>query len=221
MEDSLDRFPTDPTGLHPARATGVVELDDGAEIDLVISPVAKRIGTTVARVSAYNGSIPGPTLRVRQGSELVVTAINRGDLATTVHWHGLRLPNQYDGTTDTQPAIPIGGNFTYRIQFPDPGLYWYHPHVREDYAQEMGLYGSIVVTPSDPAYWPPVHREVVLNLDDILMEDGRVAPFRRSEATHTAMGRFGNVLLANGERIDGASSKCLRNCPPAGDKLSS
>jgi FtsP/CotA-like multicopper oxidase with cupredoxin domain len=95
--------------------------------------------------------------------------------------------------------MPVGGSFTYRLQFPDPGVYWYHPHIREDYGQEMGLYGNIVVVPAEPDYWAPVNRELTLTLDDILLEDGRVAPFSRAESTYTAMGRFGNVLLVNGE----------------------
>ena len=87
---------------------------------------------------AYNGSVPGPTLRVREGSELVVDVVNEGDLEATVHWHGLRLENRYDGTHETQAPIPVGGSFSYRISFPDPGVYWYHPHIREDYGQELG-----------------------------------------------------------------------------------
>jgi FtsP/CotA-like multicopper oxidase with cupredoxin domain len=175
------------------------ELHDGDSFDLRIAPVAKQLGGAIVRMLAYNGSIPGPTLRVRQGSELVVNVVNEGDLETTVHWHGLRLANRYDGTAQTQRPIPVGGSFTYRLDFPDPGVYWYHPHIREDYGQEMGLYGNIVVVPSEPDYWPAVHRELTLTLDDILLEDGKVAPFSRSTSTYTAMGRFGNVLLANGE----------------------
>ena len=111
----------------------------------------------------YNGSIPGPTLKVQQGSEIMVHVTNQGDLDTTVHWHGLRLENKYDGVPhETQAPIPVGGEFTYRIQFPDAGLYWYHPHIREDYTQELGLYGNILVVPSDPDYWPPVDRELIL-----------------------------------------------------------
>ena len=125
--------------------------------------------------------------------------LNEGDLEATVHWHGLRLENRYDGTLATQRPIPVGGTFTYRLTFPDPGVYWYHPHIREDYGQEMGLYGNIVVVPSEPDYWPPAHRELTLTLDDILLEDGKVAPFSRLHPTYTAMGRFGNVLLVNGE----------------------
>ncbi len=65
--------------------------------------------------------------------------------------------------------------------------------------QEMGLYGNVLVEPADPDYWPPVHREILLTLDDILLEDGKVAPFSRTETTHAAMGRFGDVLLVSGE----------------------
>ena len=148
---------------------------------------------------AYNGSIPGPTLRVQQGSEVQVDVINEGDFEATVHWHGLRLDNRYDGTHETQAAMPVGGSFSYRITFPDPGLYWYHPHIREDYGQEMGLYGNILVVPAEEGYWPPVDRELLLTLDDILIDDGGVAPFSRTETTYAAMGRYGNVLLVGGQ----------------------
>ncbi|MGH3681544.1 MAG: multicopper oxidase domain-containing protein, partial [Natronosporangium sp.] len=185
-----------------AEATGpaLLALAHDDVLDLRIAPVAKRIGGTTVRMLAYNGSIPGPTLQVRQGSELVVDATNQGDLETTVHWHGLRLANRYDGVPDeTQPVIPVGGHFSYRLQFPDPGLYWYHPHVREDYGQELGLYGNILVVPAEPDYWPPANTDVILTLDDLLLEGGRVAPFSRTQTTYAAMGRFGNVLLIGGE----------------------
>ena len=162
--------------------------------------MAKRLGDNTVRMLAYNGSIPGPTLEVRQGSEIIVEVENQGDLEATVHWHGLRLENRYDGVPhETQAPIPVGGKFTYRVQFPDAGLYWYHPHIREDYTQELGLYGNILVVPADPGYWPPVDRELVLTLDDLLLEDGRVAPFSPVETSYAAMGRFGNVFLTSGE----------------------
>jgi FtsP/CotA-like multicopper oxidase with cupredoxin domain len=199
MSTSADRFPTETAGLPEARSPEVVELADGDQVELRIAPVAKRLGDATVRMLAYNGSIPGPTLRVREGSELVVDAVNEGDMEATVHWHGLRLENRYDGTAETQPPMPVGGSFSYRLTFPDPGVYWYHPHIREDYNQELGLYGTIVVVPAEPNYWPPVNRELTLTLDDILLEDGKVAPFSPSETTYVAMGRFGNVLLVNGE----------------------
>ena len=202
MRDVLttnDRFSTDIEGLAAAGSPERLTLADGDVVNIRIAPVTKNLGGTVVRMLAYNGSVPGPTLRVRQGSELLVNVANLGDLEATVHWHGLRLDNRYDGTTMTQPPIPVGGEFTYRLTFPDPGAYWYHPHIREDYGQEMGLYGNIVVVPADSDYWPPVHREITMTLDDVLIEDGAIAPFDRAQPTYTAMGRFGNVLLANGE----------------------
>jgi FtsP/CotA-like multicopper oxidase with cupredoxin domain len=199
MTGQSTHFPTDTTGLPLAHAPELVDRADQEQFDLRIAPVAKKLGDATVRMLAYNGSIPGPTIRVPQGSELSVHVVNEGDLETTVHWHGLRLENRYDGTAETQTPMPIGGRFTYRIKFTDPGVYWYHPHIREDYAQEMGLYGTIVVVPSEPDYWPPANRELAITLDDILIENGRVAPFSRSESTYTAMGRFGNVFLVNGE----------------------
>src|SRR5438105_1895651 len=195
-----ESFPTDPTGLPEAARSALLELADGDAFDLRIGAVAKRLGDTTVRMLGYNGSIPGPTLKVAQGSEVVVHVSNDGDLEGTVHWHGLRLENKYDGVPhETQTPIPVGGSFTYRIRFPDPGLYWYHPHIREDYTQEMGLYGNILVVPADPGYWPPANTDVLLTLDDLLLEDGKIAPFSPVETTYTAMGRFGNLLLIAGE----------------------
>ncbi len=125
---------------------------------------------------------------------------NDGDVEATVHWHGLRLENRYDGVPhETQAPIPIGGTFTYKVQFPDAGFYWYHPHIREDFGLEMGLYGTIIVEPTDPSYWPAADRQLSITLDDLLVEDGHIAPFHRSGPNYTAMGRFGNVMLINGE----------------------
>jgi FtsP/CotA-like multicopper oxidase with cupredoxin domain len=193
-------FPTSTESLEEAHRPDVVELVDGDEFELRIAPVTKEIGDNSVRMLAYNGSIPGPTLKVRQGSEILVHAVNEGDLEATVHWHGLRLENEYDGTHQTQAPIPVGESFTYRLRFPDEGLYWYHPHIRQDYGQEMGLYGNILVVPNEPDYWPPAHREVLLTLDDILLdEDGRVAPFSPHETNYVAMGRFGTTFLIAGQ----------------------
>jgi FtsP/CotA-like multicopper oxidase with cupredoxin domain len=193
-------FSTDTSNLEDCLAPALVELADGDTFDLRIAPVAKTLGDSRVRMLAYNGSIPGPTLRVRQGAEIGVRVRNDADVEATVHWHGLRLDNAYDGVPhETQAPIPVGGEFTYRVSFPDPGLYWYHPHIREDYGLDMGLYGNIVVVPAEEGYWPPVNREVVLTVDDILIEEGQVAPFHHAGPTHVAMGRFGNVMLTGGE----------------------
>ncbi len=199
MSRDSDHFATEVAGLPDAVTPDLVELSDGDHFALRIAPLAKRIGDARVRMLGYNGSVPGPTLKVREGSEIVVDIENQGDTEATVHWHGLRLDNRYDGTHETQAPMRVGDSFTARLACPDPGVYWYHPHIREDYGQEMGLYGNILVEPADDDYWPEVNREVVLTLDDILLEDGRVAPFSRSETTHSAMGRFGDVILVNGE----------------------
>ena len=126
-----DQFPTSVAGLPAARAAEVVELADGARFDLRIAPVAKRLGDgdggtgsgrgrglgdrgTTVRMLAYNGSIPGPTLLVGEGSEVVVDVENQGDVEATVHWHGLRLENRYDGTHETQRPVAVGETFTGR-----------------------------------------------------------------------------------------------------------
>ena len=191
--------PLTPADFHVRSSPSVVELADGDTTELHIGPVVKRVGDADVRMLAYNGSIPGPTLKIPEGATVTVHVRNEGDLEATVHWHGLRLENRYDGTHDTQAPIPVGETFTYQVHVPDPGAYWYHPHIREDYGQEMGLYGNIHVVPADPEYWPPVHRELFLTLDDVLIEDGKIAGFSASETTHVAMGRFGNVMLVSGE----------------------
>jgi FtsP/CotA-like multicopper oxidase with cupredoxin domain len=196
---AVAQLPTETEGLPEAARPQIVELGDRDEFDLKISPVAKRIGDATVRMLAYNGSIPGPTLKLPQGATVTVHVTNHGDLDATVHWHGLRLENRFDGTHDTQAPIPVGETFTYEITVPDPATYWYHPHIREDYGQEMGLYGNIIVAPADPDYWPPANRDLLLTLDDILIEHGRIAAFSESETTHVAMGRFGNVMLVAGE----------------------
>ena len=195
-----DLFPRDTMGLPSVERPTLHRLREGDRLPLEISPVIKDIGGSTVRMIAYNGSIPGPTLHVDQGSEIIVDVTNNGDVETTVHWHGLRLDNRFDGVpVDTQAPIKVGGLFSYRITFPDPGFYWYHPHLREDYGQEMGMYGTIIVEPADASYWPRADRQLAITLDDVLIEDGLIAPFRRSGPNFTAMGRFGNVLLINGE----------------------
>jgi FtsP/CotA-like multicopper oxidase with cupredoxin domain len=78
-------------------------------------------------------------------------------------------------------------------------VYGYHSNTREDYTQELSLHGNIIVVPSDPNYWSPVNREHVLMLGDILMERGKTALFSQTTSNHIAVGRYGNVMLVNGE----------------------
>jgi FtsP/CotA-like multicopper oxidase with cupredoxin domain len=195
-----DLFTTETAGLPEVASPGMIRLRDGDRLDLRIGPVRKNLDGAELRMLAYNGSVPGPVLHVDQGSQITVHVRNDGDVEATVHWHGLRLENQYDGVPDeTQVPIPIGGTYTCKVRFPDAGFYWYHPHIREDFGLEMGLYGTIVVDPGDPSYWPAADRSLTLTLDDLLVEDGHIALFKRSGPTFVAMGRYGNVMLINGE----------------------
>lgn len=177
-----------------------VELKDGDTYELSVAPIRKKIGQDIVPMLAYNGSVPGPVLRVKQGSNLTVTLVNRMDIATTLHPHGVRVDNAFDGVPDvTQKVVAPGESFAYRLHFSDPGVYWYHPHFRQDYTQDSGLYGAFVVEPNDRAYWSSVNREEVLMVDDALIDQGDPAPYSAKKVDHVLMGRFGNTMLVNGK----------------------
>lgn len=201
IERSGDKRDTamDIAALASAKPMPVVDLNDGDTYDMVAEVVKKKIGNNQIRMLGYNGSIPGPLIRAPKGAEITLRFTNQIDVPTTIHSHGVRLANAFDGVPDvTQPEIKPGQSFTYKIKLPDEGVYWYHPHIREDYAQELGLYGNYVVIPEDPNYWSPVDRTEYLFLDDIYIQKGQT-PFDPNIATHALMGRFGNVMLVNGE----------------------
>ncbi len=151
-----------------AKASRVVELKNGDTYDLTASIVKKNINGDDVKMLAYNGSIPGPLIKVPQNAEITINFKNDTDVDTALHSHGVRLENQFDGVVDiTQKAIPVGGTFTYKVKFPDEGIFWYHPHLREDYSQELGLYGNYIVTPSKSDYWAEVDREETLFLRSV------------------------------------------------------
>ncbi|MFA5935448.1 MAG: multicopper oxidase family protein [Patescibacteria group bacterium] len=186
-------------GLNDAKQQTDVTLQNGASYALDASFVKKTINGKTIRMLAYNDQIPGPILRVKQGDAVKVNFTNKLDEPTTIHWHGLRLDNANDGVPDvTQPPVNPGKSFAYNLNFPDAGLYWYHPHIREDYQQELGMYGLMWVEPSDPKTFAQVNQTAFLTLDDILLSGNDVAPFNEERINHTLMGRFGNTMLVNG-----------------------
>ncbi len=191
----------DTTGrpVTPARPRELVTLHDGDTLTLRAGLVRRTIGSRTFVMYGYNGQYPGPLIRVRQATEVTILFHNDLDLPSTVHWHGLRLENRFDGVPDlTQEAVAPGDSFVYRLRFPDAGIYWYHPHVREDVQQELGLYGNILVARRAQAR-VPVHREEVVALDDFLAGGAGPVPFGRDVPTYALMGRFGNIYLLNGE----------------------
>ena len=196
-----DVTPFLPSGEAPAaHPRQTVRIRSGDTLHLEAGLVRRSLKGRTYTMYAFNGQYPGPLLEAVRGSELTVIFRNRLPHASTVHWHGLRLDSRSDGVPDlSQSAVPPGGLFTYHLRFPDAGIYWYHPHVREDIQQELGLYGNMLVRPDSGAQYGPANREAVLMLDDILVNDDGLVPLGLESPTHTLMGRFGNVLLVNGE----------------------
>jgi FtsP/CotA-like multicopper oxidase with cupredoxin domain len=190
----------DVASLSEATPGRIVDLADGDTLALEASLVRRTIRGRTYVMYAFNGQHPGPLIRVSQGAEIVVDFTNQIDLPTSVHWHGVRVENRYDGVPGvTQDPVQPGGRFIYRVRFKDAGIYWYHPHHREDIQQDLGLYGNMFVRPAAADYFGPANREEFLVLDDLLIDETGLYPFGEEAATHTLMGRFGNVFLVNGE----------------------
>lgn len=180
-------------------STSVVYLQNGDTYDLSAGYVTKEINGKAYKMLAYNGMIPGPLIKVPKNAEVTINFTNNFDMETALHSHGVRLENQYDGVPHlTQEPIKPGDSFIYKVKFPDVGMYWYHPHVREDYQQELGLYGNYLVVPENEHEWNKVNQEIPLFLDDILIENQNIS-LNKKIADHTLMGRYGNILLVNGE----------------------
>ena len=186
--------------LPAAQPSEVVEMVDGDTLDIEATLVQRTFNEQAFVMYGYNGMYPGPLIKAPKGSTVIVNFTNNIEMPTTVHWHGLRLDNRFDGIPGiTQAPVEIGETFTYELHFPDTGVFWYHPHIREDIQQDLGLYGNMLVEPAESDYYSPVHREEVLILDDILMDDAGMIPWGDNSATHALMGRFGNVKLVNGQ----------------------
>lgn len=195
---AVDAEPSPP--VLPALIGPAMAVDDDpdphvVEVDLRAGALRHRLSSQLeVDGMAYNGQGPGPTLQARVGDEIVVHFTNDLDEPTTIHWHGLRISDQMDGSPRIQTPVEPGETFTYRFVAPEAGTFWYHPHVRAHAQVELGLYGALVVHEAEP---PVFSAERVLVLDDILVEGNEVAPFLRThmEVMH---GRSGNVLLTNG-----------------------
>ncbi|HLE57360.1 MAG TPA: multicopper oxidase family protein [Rhodothermia bacterium] len=188
------------SALPKAVDRAIVELADGDTLRMEAAMVTKTIAGKTLTMYGYNGQIPGPLIRVDQASKIFVQFLNNIELPTTVHWHGLRLDNRFDGVPGvTQAPVNSGETFLYELTFPDAGLYWYHPHIREDIQQDLGLYGNMLVDAIEADYYSPANREEVLVLDDILIDALGPIPYGKEAPTHTLMGRFGNVMLVNGD----------------------
>ena len=207
----LPRADPDPP---PVKPRSLHRLADGDSLRLEARPVKRRVGNRTVTQYGFNGEQPGPLVDVVQGAVIRVNFVNRTELPTAIHWHGIRLENRFDGVPHlTQPPVAPGDSFRYEVRFPDAGIYWYHPHHREDLQQDLGLYGNLLVRDPGPDAWGPAHREEILMLDDLLVGDDGLFPYGEERATHALMGRFGNVMLVNGEpeyRLEGKKGEVVR-----------
>jgi len=201
------------SALSPARVAMAGPTEDPFLLRAAAGQAALRpapYGST--DVWSYNGSLPGPEIRVLQGDRIRVLAENGLNEGTTVHWHGIRTPNAMDGVPFlTQDPIPVGGKFLYEFDALDAGTFWYHPHQRSSEQVGRGLYGPLIVEEADPIR---VDRDLTWMLDDWRMtRDGQIAGDFGSR--HDAMhgGRIGNSVTINGqmpERISVRSGERIR-----------
>jgi len=191
----------DITSLPEAKPSEVFVVKSGDTIELNPTLIRKTINGKQFAMYGYNGQIPGPIIKSTQGAEITVNVTNNIDMPTTIHWHGLRLDNAFDGVPEvTQEVIKPNGSFTYTVALPDEGIYWYHPHVREDIQQDLGLYGNLLVASTNKDAYAPVNQEEVIVLDDILLNNqGALTAYGKNDADRSLMGRFGNTILVNGE----------------------
>lgn len=150
-----------------------------------------------ASVAGSRGTVPGPTLRAKQGDTVIVHFTNELAEPTTIHWHGLRLPNAADGSPSSQSKVEAGASYDYVFTVRDVGSFWYHPHVRGDTQVERGLYAPFIVEGGTAI---DVAADRYLVLDDVkLSADGQLST--ETDNLDVMLGRQGNVLLVNGRRL--------------------
>ncbi|NRG18379.1 multicopper oxidase family protein [Rhizobiales bacterium] len=179
---------------------GVMAADDGPLTIEAREGTAElwEEGGPKADIWGYEGRVPGPVIWVRQGETLPVRFVNRLKQPSTIHWHGIRLDNAYDGVAGlTQEAVEPGQSFDYRIKAPDAGTFWYHPHNRSWEQLARGLYGVLIV---EEAGAKAYDRELLFVFDDWRLNEERQIDEASFGNLHdwSHAGRLGNVLTTNG-----------------------
>jgi FtsP/CotA-like multicopper oxidase with cupredoxin domain len=195
--------------IHPEPWSGSLDLatleDTDPDPDIVEVSLVARPGELAylpgraSSVWTYNGSVPGPVLRARLGDRVIIHFQNDLPEPTTIHWHGLRVPNDMDGTHRVMEPVAAGGTHRYEFTVLDAGTFWFHPHVRTDVQVAKGLYGAIVVTDEAAASLPAVADELLL-LNDVLIDEETGEIDDTLGARAQMMGREGNLVLVNGAR---------------------
>lgn len=149
-------------------------------------------------VLAYNGIVSGPVLRLRQGAPFRARVTNGINEGTTVHWHGIRLPNAMDGVPHlTQASIAPGDSFNYAFTPPDAGTFWYHPHDHTARQMGRGMAGALIVDEPEP---PGFDREIIWVLQDWeLLPDNQIVNGFDNEMEGMMAGRIGTTVTINGQ----------------------
>ncbi|TGP21807.1 MULTISPECIES: DUF4396 domain-containing protein [unclassified Mesorhizobium] len=183
MRDMAAADPRLVTASYDLAAKGDQELpfrmENGVKVfELRPSVVRWQILPDVAvDTYAYNGQIPGPRIHIRQGDRVRIDVTNGLPEETTVHWHGLILPNQMDGPAEiTQAPIEPGRTYSYEFTVTQHGTYFYHPHAKPDRTQALGLYGALIVDPANPADEVAADHDYVIELQEWLVREGLTYP---------------------------------------------
>lgn len=202
-ESMRDMAAVDPdlvTYDAPEQASGAAVLEptvrDGVkEYELTASVISWPI-LPGQRMDAYaiNGQVPAPTLRVTQGDRLRIKVTNELPESTTLHWHGLILPNEMDGPAHvTQDPIEPGESFTYEFTASQEGTYFYHSHDHPDRQQALGMYGALIIDPATPPDQPQADIEYTVQLQEWLEREGLTYPAMLME------GALPNFFTINGK----------------------
>jgi manganese oxidase len=151
--------------------------DGWKEFHLVAEPVRRQMAPGMtAHLWGYNGQSPGPTIECVEGDRVRIFVTNKLPEHTTIHWHGILLPNGMDGVGGlTQPQIPAGKTFVYEFQMKKSGTFMYHPHADEMVQMAMGMMGFLVVHPRDPKFMR-VDRDFVFLLNAYDIDPGSFTP---------------------------------------------
>lgn len=200
MKDMRAVRPRDVGYVAPADARGDTLLEPRVEngvktFELTASVIRWAILPGIAvDAYAFNQQVPGPRLHLTQGDRVRIHFANHLPEATTIHWHGLILPNAMDGPAEiTQPAVPPGGEYNYEFNATQSGTYFYHTHARVDRQQSLGLYGALIIDPNPGTGEPRADLDYSIQLQEWLYRQGLTYPAMPME------GAFPNYFTINGK----------------------